>query len=414
MKKNRRQFPFQNLTLRQWWRLGVASMLLTYARIFSLNIKTSGLFNYVGLDDRTFYTSAQIAFEKGFSKIYDIKLQENYQRPIYETYRANKAVPAFEPVPTPYLPVFVLPFFLFLSFSPSTGFFLFTAISIVIFVLYTQRLVSALKITEDSNLIILGSLASIALFFNLFYGQINIFLYILLGEFILSAQKEQDFYGGLFLAGWLIKPQALIFILPWLLFTRRFRILAGFGTGAFLIIIVSSLLAKGNWFITWINLLLLYPRGLATTNPLAMMNWRSLALNLKLVMPSFLAWIIAITGMILTIIWMLKTWKKQDTQNQFALALLCSYTATCAVTWHSHIHMSLPVLAPMIVLLANNIITHKKWISFIGFPFMGLVISMAVRIWFPENNLLSIVLLAINVYLTLWGAMEMSKGKINQ
>jgi hypothetical protein len=406
MKNNRKPFPFQSLTLRQWWRLGVVSILLTYLLIFTLNIKMTGLFNYVGLDYRTFYTSAQIAFENGFTKIYDIKMQESYQRPLYEIYRTDETAPLFETVPTPYLPIFVLPFFLFLPFSPLTGFILFTAISIIIFALYTRHLISEFKITEEPNWIIIGSLAFIAFFFNLFFGQINVFLYIFLGEFILSVQKGRDFSAGLFLASWLIKPQTLIFILPWLLVIRRFRILAGFGAGSLIILISSTLIAKGNWLMTWINLLLLYPRGLATTNPLAMMNWRSLALNLELVIPPLFAWAIAITGMILTVVWMIKTWKNQGNESQFAVALLGSYAATCAVTWHAHIHMALPLLAPIMVLLANNKFTYKMWVAFIGFQFLGLAISIAARIWFPVNNLLPMTILAINVYLTQWSSKE--------
>lgn len=411
MKKNSNLFPFQNLTLHQWWRLGVVSILLTYLLIFALNIKMSGLFNYVGLDYRTFYTSAQIAFEKGFSKIYDIKIQEGYQRPLYETYRANETAPAFETVPTPYLPIFILPFFLFLPFSPITGFILFTITTIIIFVIYTRHLISELKITEASNWIMLGSLASMALFFTLFFGQINVLLYISLGEFLLFVQKKHDFRAGLFLAIWLIKPQTLIFILPWLLVTRRVRILTGFGVGSLIILISSTLLAGVNWLMAWINLLLLYPKGLATTNPLAMMNWRNLALSLESAIPPFFAWTIAVAGMILTMFWMIKTWKSRGNESQFALTLLCTYAATCAVTWHAHIHMALPLLAPILVLLANKKNNYKMWYAFIGFPFLGLVISIAAKIWFPENNILPMTILATNVYLTQWGAKEIGSYK---
>ena len=268
-------------------------------------------------------------------------------------------------------------------------------------------MVSELQITEEPNWIILGSLSSMALFFTFFFGQINVLLYISLGEFLLFVQKRRDFRAGLFLAIWLIKPQTLIFILPWLLVTRRFRILTGFGVGSLIILISSTLIAGGNWFMIWINLLLLYPKGLATTNPLAMMNWRSLALNLEPVIPPFFAWGIAIAGMMLTTFWMIKTWKNRSNESQFALALLCTYAATCAVTWHAHIHMALPLLAPILVLLANKNFTYKMWYAFVGFPFLGLIISIATKIWFPVNSILPMTILVINVYLTQWGAKEM-------
>ena len=103
---------------------------------------------------------------------------------------------------------------------------------------------------------------------------------------------------------------------------------------------------------------------------------------------------------------MIKTWKNQGNESQFVLALLSTYAATCAVTWHAHIHMALPLLAPIMVLLANKKFTYKMWVAFIGFQFLGLAISIAARIWFPVNNLLPMTILAINVYLTQWSSKE--------
>jgi len=163
------------------------------------------------------------------------------------------------------------------------------------------------------------------------------------------------------------------------------------------------MLAGWAWPITWFKLLVLYPQNLATTNPLAMMNWRSLALNLEQISPSWLAWAVAITGMLITTFWALRTWSKNKTDQQFNLALLVNLAATLAVTWHSHLHMATSLLAPLIALLGSKLLSYKQWMSILGIQFLGLIGSIVARVWFPENNLLGMTLLSINLYLAYWG-----------
>src|SRR5688572_17047493 len=136
-----RKVPFQDLTSEQWWRLALVGMLITYILIFLFTMTLMGMFNYLGLDFRTFLASAQIAAEEGFSKVYDLEVQQKYQLPIYEAYRGTyENTPPYETVPTPYIPVYIVPFLIFLPFSPYTGFLLYTFISLAAFFVSTKRL----------------------------------------------------------------------------------------------------------------------------------------------------------------------------------------------------------------------------------------------------------------------------------
>src|SRR5690348_15032187 len=113
-----RKILFQNMTFEQWWHLGLASMLTTYLLIMLFTIRLMGVFNYLGVDYRTFLASAQIAVHEGFSEVYDLETQERYQRPLYDAQRGMyEGTPAYETVPTPYFPIFIVPFLLFLPFS---------------------------------------------------------------------------------------------------------------------------------------------------------------------------------------------------------------------------------------------------------------------------------------------------------
>lgn len=399
--------PFQDLTFQQWWRLGLVSILLTYILIFTANNYTSGLFNYIGLDFRTYYSSAQIAKNEGFSKIYNLELQKKYQQPLYEDYIGSLPANNFETVPTPYFPIFILPFLIFIFFPPNIGFVLFTIISSGAFIVSAIYLLRQFKLTEELNWTIIGAFGSVSLFFNLFFGQINVFLFIALAGFLLQIRDKHYLRSGLILSIWLVKPQMLIFILPWLLFAGKFRTLAGFIIGSIAIVLASTILSLENWITPWFNLIFLYPTGLATTNPLAMMNWRGFALNLETVVSPKIAWGITYTGMLITLFYMLKTWlvfRKARTDTHYAFAILSTYAATCAITWHSHIHMALPLLVPILILLANKEISYRVWSAFIGLQFLGFLISFIAQIWFPANNIMATTILAINVYINWWTA----------
>jgi hypothetical protein len=189
-------------------------------------------------------------------------------------------------------------------------------------------------------------------------------------------------------------------------------VLAGFGFGALSIYLSSSLLAGWDWPLTWLKLLVLYPQNLSTTNPLAMMNWRSLALNLTLFLNPLLAWGIAGVGLLITTIWAVRTWNMNNNAEFFNLTLLVILAATMAVTWHAHLHMATPLLAAMIGLLGSKSLSYKLWMSVIGIQFLGLIATTVARVWFPVNNLLGFTFLGTNVFLVYWGFKQFKKQTV--
>jgi len=395
--------------LYQWWRLGIVSILLTYVFILGGNVKVLGLFNYVGLDFRTFYSSAQIAQVESYNEIYKLETQRSYQLPLYQNYRTNKDVPPFLVVPTPYFPVFILPFAFFLLFSPATGFTLFALLNLAGVLLYTYHLILELELKEEVGWVILGVLVSLPTFFNLFYGQVKLVLFIALGEFLIALENEDDLYAGLWLSLLMLKPQTLLFLLPWLFFSRKWRALIGFGTGTILVYVLSSLLAGWGWGKTWLELIVLYPQNLPTTNPMAMMNWRGLAENLTRIFPPFLAWGIALTGILFTSFYTVRTWRRNVEPESLRLAFLGVIAATCAVTWHAHTHMAMLLLIPLLALLGSKQLSYNLWAGIIFTQFLGLAISVLGNIRFPANNLSSIVILGINVFLVYWNDLHFRK-----
>jgi len=104
------------------------------------NLIHRGLFEYIGIDYRLWYSSAMIARYHGFDLIYDINLQTKYQISVYQQYaRMSTASIPFWPLPLPYLSVFIMPMLLFTLVKPVTGFLLWTlfnAISTMVYLYY--------------------------------------------------------------------------------------------------------------------------------------------------------------------------------------------------------------------------------------------------------------------------------------
>lgn len=401
-KSRQKKLPFQGLNANQWGNLAIMSILLTYTLVFIANVKELGLFNYVGLDYRTFYTSAQIAFADGFTEVYNLDKQAIYQRPVYETYSRSEKAPALEIVPTPYFPLFVLPYGLLSLMPPNISFFIYSLLTLITTVLYTIRLTKVFNIDSNQHKIVLSVLAFLPIFLNFFYGQVSIYMIVFFGEFFICKQRHKNFIAGLWLAGWLIKPQVLLLFLPFLFFTRQFRILIGFCIGTFAILLLSTLLAGWGWIPIWLSLLLRYSGNLATTNPFAMTNLRGLFINLDTSLGPYIAWSITGTLAILTCYWILKITKTSTiSEKHFGISVLAIYAGTCILTWHSHIHMAAPIMVPLLYLY-NKTKNNNLWGIIIGLPFLGLVISFALSYWIPYNNLQPLFMIATNIVIIYW------------
>jgi hypothetical protein len=413
-KLRQKNLPFQGLNAGQWGNLAIISILLTYILIFIANISALGLFNYVGLDYRTFYTSAQIAFNENFAAVYNLDMQSQYQRPIYELYKNGTNIPSLEIVPTPYFPIFVLPFLIFIPLQANIGFYIYTVSSLVIIILYTFRLIKIFQIqSKNYHWIILMVLAFLPVFLNSFYGQINLLILVAFGEFLISKHKNKRFIAGLWLSIWLVKPQTLILLLPLLLLTRNFRILAGFSVGTLGIFVASTLVAGCQWIPAWLSLLLKYSGNLATTNPFAMANLRSLLINLDANLGPHIAWSITVAVTILISYWMLKITKTSTTsEKHFGISILAIYAGTCILTWHSHIHMVAPIIVPLLY-LHNKTKNNNLWAIMIGLPFLGLVISFALSYWFSHNNLQPLFMLVTNIIIIYWCYRQIASNQDN-
>lgn len=395
--------PFRGLGARQWSHLALAALALLYGLFVTGTVWTRGVFGYLGRDFCAFYASAEIAVERGFGAVYDLTLQEAFQRPLYTAYSLEPASD-FETSPTYYLPVFVLGFLPLLLLPPVPGFVLWTILSALLLVLYLGRLGRAFGGTEPGLLLLLLSYPA---FLTLFFGQVNLWLLLCMGEGLLASLQGKEWRAGLWLGGLLLKPQLLVLFLPGLLVGRRFRALGGFAGAAGGVLVLSLPLVGLPGLMDLGSLLRRYSAGLATTSPEWMMNWRALALNLSALVPAPLAWGLALAGLAGTAGAALWLWLRPGGPDsaQGALVWLGTYAATGAVTWHAHIHMALPLLAPLLFLHREERLSRA---ALSLWAFLPAIVFFVASPFLPgrASNLAGLSTLALNLALLGWSVRE--------
>lgn len=422
--------PFRGLSAQQWFNLALALPTVAYV-LFGLLAVIYGLaHDYLAADYRSFISSARISTDPryGFSRIYDLSVQEQFQRPLYDEITAGRARQPYATAPTYYLPAFVLPFIPLVLFPFKTGYYIWIALNALGTVLYLWRFKKAVGGLGGYG--ILGNfLLYVPLYTNLLLGQVNLWLMISLGEFFLASRSGKDFRAGLWLAGLLLKPQTLIFLIPGLLLGRRWKALAGFGSALVTILILSVILvgipglthlgqlyllsstgesAPHKAILNWRELAhQLSAPGEPTTHAEVMMNWRAVAINLLPVTSPEMAWGLAVAGMGLTTIIGLSFWFKRTeaASPRWGLVLLGTYAATCCVTWHSHAHMVLPMLPLLLYLYSDAQISWPLVYAWLyGMPLLlPLFVLAAPNIAY---NMAGLLVFALNLLILGWAARQ--------
>lgn len=421
-----RRPPFRGLTAQQYFNLALALPTVAYI-LFGLLALQSGLAaDYLAADYRSFISSARISTNPryGFAHIYDLSIQEQFQRPLYNEITGGHGLTPYATAPTYYLPAFVLPFLPLVIFPFKTGYLIWILLNAAGTVLYLWRFKKA--IGGRGGYGILGNfLLYLPLYPNLILGQVNLWLMICMGEFFLACRAGKEFRAGLWLAGLLLKPQTLIFLIPGLLLSRRFRALGGFSSALLVILVLSVVLvgipgmihlgelyllsstgesAPHKAILNWTELARqLSAPGEPTTHAEVMMNWRAVAINLLAVFSAPVAWGLAFAGMGLTALAGLSLWLRRTeiTSPRFGLVLLGTYAATCAVTWHSHVHMILPLLPLALYLYSEGTLSWPRLYAWLyGMPLLlPVFVLVAPALAYTSAGLLT---LALNLYLTAW------------
>jgi len=232
----------------------------------------------------------------------------------------------------------------------------------VYLIYFLTRISKHFSTTHLSALALVSVMVSYAVYSNILYGNLELFLVIAAGEFILCSLAGKEFCAGLWLGLLLVKPQLLVLVIPALLLTRYWRLLSGLMMTSFVIWGLSTLLTGLSGFLSLLRLWFFYAPGKEIFSPNGMANWRMLATNINAWTSSSFGWIIAGAGMIATLVlWFrLCRHKYPFGSVQWVLNFGAIFAASLAFTWHSHIHMGMVLIPFLLVLLATNHSSAKR------------------------------------------------------
>jgi hypothetical protein len=341
------------------WIWGIICLLTLGYLAFSVTVvKDRGLFEYVGIDYRLWYSTGMIIRYHGVSSIYDLNLQSQYQLPLYEQFRhASPESMKFWPLPLPYPSIFTLPMVGLTIFSPKTGFIFWTCINSIGTLLYILFFIKSTSSRIPIVYILLGFL-SLPIFLNLFLGQVNLLILVSFGESVRLFKKNNEIGAGLWLAGLLIKPQTLLILIPALILHKKKHILFGFVISSTVVLGCSLILSGVDGIKSMFRIISSWPivnMNVILENSGISLN--SLVVNLKQVLAPNLSnalyiFIFAIILFLIIVIWLPRN-SPLATENLYR-TFLCTYAATCTLSPHSNIHMAIPMVALGLLVVSRN------------------------------------------------------------
>jgi hypothetical protein len=405
-----RRFPFQNLDARAWQNLALVAIFTIYIVQIGSALITNDLFNSLGFDYRAFWSVGRIANTQGYPYIYDLELQAKTQQPIVQkTPKQNFLLNT-----TVFLPIFILPFQVLGLLDIDFSFWLWTIVNLAGLILYLQFFTQSVFGSRLPTRMMAFLLLGFPIYDNFFMGQVNVWLLICTGEFLRATLNRKPLAAGLWLGGLMIKPQTLIIVIPALLLNRSWKTLLGFVSAASFILIVSIGLVGPGGMIQLTKLWLGYVAGMPSNFPDNMMNWRMLGFHLSRWIAPGIGGGIAVVGTLATILAGLYLWLRplEVHSPEYSAALLGTLAATCAATWHSHLHMAL-LLIPLLVytnmqkMLPDRFLT--LWAFFSSSVMFATLLLSALMVWGGSplipgfgGLLLGLSGLALNLFLLAW------------
>jgi hypothetical protein len=419
--KKKLSLPFQNMTPRGWQNLAIAAAITFYLILMGSTFINSGICEKSTMDFCAYWISGKIINQRSYADIYDLNVQREFQ----QAYFSFSRIPEAQTFAMMYPPVFVVPF-QFLSFlSPTLSYIIWTSINLLGFIFYLFFFVKKVGKNPATPRYLLLALISLPIFINFYEGQVNIWLAVCAGEFIRALLEGKPYKAGLWLGGWLIKPQILLLVIPFILFQRLFKAFWGFLTSSFTVLLFSYLLIGTKGFLTLYQALQTSAGGGGVSNPLGMMNWRMLGSQISLITSSTAGLIITITGSIITLGITFYVLRKRIKPNstEMVVAILAIFSATLLVTYHAHFHMIIILIPAMLYLLDRGRFSLKLFLFWVFMPiaieFLDRNSLILIHYDFPLSILGPAIKLleglrgfTLNMLVFLWSIQTIMKGNL--
>ncbi len=351
------KMPNRSKYSRVWLILSVLVVVLAEVAFTTMVVRSRGLFEYIGLDYRGSRAAGEAILEHGLGAAYNSQILEESQRRLFDRYviESEEHGLPFYVVPAPYPPPFTLAFVPSTWLPPVPGYLVWTLFHALVLAVYQLRLARAFGVSKPGWLIA-AVVLSFPAFINLIMGQISVWLVVFFGEAVIAFDRHQRFRTGVWLGLLVCKPQVLVLFLPALVLARQWRVLLGM-VALVVVLIVPTLVFAGDWVAGFTEGILSAAGSTGTVMnifPSSMTNWRAFGVNAARLYPSSVVWGFALTAMIATGIAGLSCsiGLRTTDRHRTAVAWLGLAAATCAFTWHAHVHQLLLLVPPLYAVLA--------------------------------------------------------------
>ena len=367
MEKPDQKEPVINFKFINWKSSLLAAIVFFYLLLFGLWISEGDFPAKYGVDYTAFWSIGKIADEKGYSQIYDLNNLRTVQIQERQTLGlpVNTDTHSYSPIPAPFFAFFVPPFQLLSRINPLSGYWIWTLFNLVFLILYLVFFINKIFPASSTQInglkVLVLMLISFPVFINMITGQVEVLLLICAGEFLRNALRNKPILSGIWLGGLLLKPQLLILIVPLFFIMRYWRVLAGFMVSAGIIVATSLLLSGFAGMEALFNLWTRFSGDIVANSPELMVNWRMIGVNLNTLLNTSLGWIITALGIVLTTlaVYFLVRHKQPYGSPSWVMTMTGVFTATLAITWHSHYHMALVLIPFLIYAFLYDLIPEK-------------------------------------------------------
>lgn len=334
------------------------------------------------------YYGAGLTMNNGkISDIYNSQILGQFQSNFFSSIGASAQYT--EVISMVYLPVFLVPLKFFALFSYPISLLIWYLINIfglIFYLYYFYRQISGGK--PDLKILALLLLSyPVLLTFN--YGQLNILLVICIGEFLRSLKVHKPLRAGIWLGGWLLKPQLLILILPYLLIQKKYKALFGFIISSIILFGTSFLLVGWDGMSSLFNLIFESAGGGAASHYEYMMNWRMLSYYVSIFTTPTIGWIfLGVASLATAAVPLIMFRRKRDVDTpEFWVGLLGVLAATTLVAYHAHLHTAMILIPILIYLYAKQWLSPRSIILWIVIPYLGLLLLYLIGLLILGNIL---------------------------
>jgi len=164
--RKRKFLQFTPMTREGWENLALLALAVFFIAQFGMDIAWKNVCGQLAIDYCSFWSAGTLAKNEGYSEIYNLNKMEEIQRRVFP--RSYEAEGTIATIPTPYLPIFILPFQALSLLGLELGFWIWTFINIIIFIYYLRFFTQQTTSKGLEFRIFLMIFLSLPVFLNLF------------------------------------------------------------------------------------------------------------------------------------------------------------------------------------------------------------------------------------------------------